>query len=237
MNKEFKKEIKKVIEENYSDVIDNGKDDKEHVEKLYNQVLSSIPSSTKKANQKHKNIIKRIAIITACVVVLFFSSIYLSNIPQAQAFRFNLESAFQKIFNNGQDIAEDEIPTKYYSSFAELDSKIANQLPRFNWIPNGFELQNIQMAYIQENVWIATFNYTNESDGYIGISIDPFSNKNGSGYLNNSKFQVVEINNIKVGISIDEPYNAVFFYQGSYLVSINTSVDKDSLIKIIQNMD
>jgi hypothetical protein len=236
MNKEFKKEIKKVIEENYSDVIDDGKNDKEHVEKLYDQTLASIPSSAKKANKKHKNIIKRVAIITACVIVLFVSSVYLSNIPQAQAFRFNLESAFQKIFNNGQDIADDGTLTKYYSNFDELDSEVAGQLPQFNWLPAGFELQKIQITDIDQNTFVATLDYSDQSDGYIGVSIAPFSEDAGAGYLNDSKFQIVEINGMKVGISIDQPYVAEFFSQGSYLVSINTSVDKDSLIKIIQNI-
>ncbi len=236
MNKEFKKEIKKIIEENYSDVIDDGKDDKEHVEKLYDQTLASIPSSVKKANKKHRRIIKRIAIIAACVVVLFVSSVYLSNIPQAQAFRFNLESAFQKIFNNGQDIADDETLTKYYSSFSELDSELANQLPQFNWLPAGFELQNIQITYLQKDFLMSSYEYSDETGGYIGISIEPFLEDAGAGYLDNSKFQIVEINGIKVGVSLDQPYVAEFFYQGSYLVSINTSVDRDSLIKIIQNI-
>ena len=235
MNKEFKKEIKKVIEENYSDLIDDGKDDKEHVEKLYNQVLNRIPSSVKKANKKHRNIIKRVSIIAACVVVLFFSSVCLSNIPQAQAFRFNLENSFQKIFNNGQDIADDGTLTKYYSNFSELDSEIAGRLPRFDWIPAGFELQKIQITNMDKNTFVATLDYSDQSNGYIGISIEPFSEDAGAGYLNNSKFELVEINGIKVGISIDQPYNAKFFYQGSYLVSINTNVDKNSLIKIIQN--
>jgi hypothetical protein len=234
-NDEFNKEIKKAIEDNYSNLIDDGVDDKEHVERLSEEFFNKISIRDQKY-KKRRTVLKHLSIIAASVVIIFFGTMYLAYIPQAQAFRFNIENAFNEIFNNGQDKVEDETITKYYSSYAEIDKDLADQLPYFNWLPEGFRLQGIQLTDVQGSVFAATINYNNGSNGYIDIAINPYSDSDGSGYINDSKFQIVEINNMKVGISSDEPYNAVFFYKGSYLVSINSSIDKDSLINLIKSI-
>jgi hypothetical protein len=237
MKRNLKKKLKTIIQENYSEIIDDGIDNKQHVEELFDKVLNSLPdTSSKDTARPQKKLHLRIAVIAVCACIVFFSSIILASNPEARAFTFNIQNAFNKILNIGNNEAGTTNITNYYSDFSEIEPVIANKLPKFDWMPEGYALKSIQISEFHDDIMTASISYIKNQSDYIDITINPYSDSDGYAYLNDSDYQLVEINNVQTAISIDRPYAAKFFYHGSFLVSISTSEDKDILINIIENI-
>ncbi len=237
MKRNLKKKLKTIIQENYSEIIDDGIDNKQHVEELFDKVINSLPdTSSKDTARPQKKLHLRIAVIAVCVCIVLFSSLILAYNPEASAFTFNIQNAFKKVLNSGNDEAGTNIITSYYSAFSEIEPVIANRLPKLDWIPEGYALKGIIIAEFHDDIVTASISYIKNKSDYIDITINPYSDSDGYAYLNDSDYQLVEINNVQTAISIDQPYASKIFYHGSFLISISTSEEKDILINIIENI-
>lgn len=198
----------------------------------------SEPLKEKKARKK---IFNRISIVAVCVLGFFIMIIVVPEIPQVQAFRFDVNKYFNQLFNPKEEIDENGNVTKHYSSVDQMNSDMGIELPTLNSIPEGFELIDINAQKdINNNFRTAHYNYKKDEasdDNFIDIGIIYFGNNTANSQFNSStEFDEYTVKNIKIAISKDEPYNAHFYYYNQYLISISTSLNKNDLLKLIENI-
>ncbi len=241
MNKIQKKYLEKILD-NYMDTpIDDDKLDGIY-SRIKNKLEENDPAQSKLFTKKkgRKSIFNRIGIVAACVIGFFILIIAVPSMPQVQAFRFDIEKNFYQLFHPTEEIYQDGIVAVHYSNIDEINKDLEIKLPKFNWIPEGLELSDISaLKDINNKFRTVNYNYTNASgEDIIDIGIIYFGDDIAHSQFNSSsEFYEYSFKDMKIALSKDSPYNAHFYYNNQYLVSVTTSLDKDNLLKFIENIE
>ena len=122
--------------------------------------------------------------------------------------------------------------------FDELEKKAPFKVPRPTWLPEGYELDYIDYRY-SEDFYYINYKYVckNDKSKYINISIatDARSNIEDSILVEYEKTEIGELEVIIMGSS-DAEWQAIYINEQGFEISITTLEDKETLLKLIENM-
>jgi hypothetical protein len=242
LNRKREKALSSILDDYMNAPIEDKK-----LDKLYSDIQKKVEiqsfTKTIQPEQKpvKKKILGKVGLVAVCIVGFFILIIAVPSIPQVQAFRFDVNKYFTQMFNPQDEIDQNGNITKHYSNIDQMGKDFDINLPKFNWVPTGFKLNDIKAQEdSNQNLLNVNLSYKkdNSSDDFIDIGMLYFRNYNAnSSFQSDSKFDQYTVNNVQIAVSKTSPYNAHFYYHDSFLISISTSADKDDLLKIISNIE
>lgn len=241
MENDFRKKMKKIIDENLDEFESggNGKEDAETARKLFEQFRGNLPAEENAKPRPKKKFPLFIPVAAAVLVGIFIGSFLFSDVPAARAFKTNVEQFFTSIFSPDTKIEEDGQQIDEYQSVEDLQKDLDFTLPQFTWIPEGYELSSVQKSKSFDGSIIVSIEYINADIkplSYIGISIKLIGSSEGdetSGLWSSRDYTLMEINDMSIAISSEEPYTAIFVYHNAQEITIMTDTNQETIEKLI----
>lgn len=243
MENDFRKKMKKIIDENLDEFESggNGKEDAETARKLFEQFRGNLPAEENAKPRPKKKFPLFIPVAAAVLVGIFIGSFLFSDVPAARAFKTNVEQFFTSIFSPDTKIEEDGQQIDEYQSVEDLQKDLDFTLPQFTWIPEGYELSSVQKMESPNAPTVISIEYSAphiKPIGYIVITVQLVSNSESSNSVfgTNNQYSFKEINGMQVAFSSEEPYSVLAIYHDIYTIMITTSNDIESLQKIVEGI-
>ncbi|WP_066685063.1 DUF4367 domain-containing protein [Christensenella intestinihominis] len=232
-----KKKIRKIFEKNIGVIIDDHSDNEENLRRISDNFEKIVFDKDQKSEtvRKWKYCFPIVAVIVVCVLI---GSFILADIPVVRALKSNIENYLQSVFNDNSSYSEDGQLVKNFDSLEKLYQNLGYTPLEFTWIPAGFELVSIQTTNDTNNNLGIFYEYIkSNTNQFISISIMPLSEVDGiSGFSYTDGYEKIKLGDMQVFLSKESPYNAILGYHGVYEIGINTDVEKQELLRLIEGI-
>ena len=196
------------------------------------------------AESRPKKMLRRMPRVAACVLVLFVASGSMAvwvNSESAHALKFSMEKTFHRISStlfstsesDDENYEEDRI-TISIDSMDDIQNAVdfMPDLPIPEYIPEGFELEELEVTKLMNGTYNVDYNFINEMQSEFSITSrfdtpDAISNV------------ISELEEIYVGDYVIYPWvdkytatHGVSFFMEDQLIDILGDIDQDNMIKI-----
>ncbi len=204
----------------------------------------------KPAKRKHHSALRRLSTIAACMLLLFVTSsgmaVWISS-DAAHAVKFSLEKTFHRIsgtFFSTDDGSETSVEENQISitvdSMDDIEDAVSfmPDLPVPEYIPEGFELEELTVVKYMDGEYEACYIFNNSSNVYTYI-ITTHSISSGDVDMG----LIGEIEKIKVNqydiYYYEDPYTktrGVSFLMNKQLIGVKGNIDRSMMISIAKNI-
>ena len=198
--------------------------------------------------KKDHRFLYRFGTVAVCVILIFVTSSGMAvwmNSEAAHAMKFNLEKTFHRITdgffstdeNESAETSENEISITI-DSMDDIDDAIAfmPDLPVPEYIPEGFELEELEVSKFVNGNYMAEYIYNNQNEIFL-ISSRSISEDNIlAGVMNDS--ETINLNNFTIYYYEDNytKENGASFILSSQLIAISGGLERDDMISIAENI-
>ena len=204
----------------------------------------------KPAKRKHHSALRRLSTIAACMLLLFVTSsgmaVWISS-DAAHAVKFSLEKTFHRIsgtFFSTDDGSETSVEENQISitidSMGDIEDAVSfmPDLPVPEYIPEGFELEELTVVKYMDGSYWAEYNFRNIStNSRIMISIYTIKDQEATAGLI-SETKEFPIGDYMAYYCFDE-YTSSYglnVLMGKQLVGITGDIDQEIMKRIAQNI-
>lgn len=199
--------------------------------------------------KKDHRFLYRFGTVAVCVILIFVTSSGMAvwmNSEAAHAMKFNLEKTFHRITdgffstdeNESAETSENEISITI-DSMDDIDDAIAfmPDLPVPEYIPEGFELEELKVSKFMNGSYAVNYVYNNEDDAYLMITSKQ-TDENGAHAGLTMASKVIQSGKRDIHYYEDSYTNTnnASFLMNNQLIDIAGNIDQIEMIKIAEKI-
>lgn len=200
--------------------------------------------------KKDHRFLYRFGTVAVCVILIFVTSSGMAvwmNSEAAHAMKFNLEKTFHRITdgffstdeNESAETSENEISITI-DSMDDIDDAIAfmPDLPVPEYIPEGFELEELKVSKFVNGGNTAQYNFVGENNKTMIINISNIESSDSDAGIMMESEEIVLSDRV-IYYYNDNYFDAcgISFIQKTQFIEIKSNVDKNTIIEIASNIN
>ena len=180
----------------------------------------------------------KIALSIGVLAVLFITFFLIIDTPAVSIYKEFMWRRMNALLNDHERSETVETRVVEDIGFEKLQKEVPFKVPKPDWLPEGYEVDYVDYRY-SEDFYYIIYKYVckNDNSKYINISIttDAHSNIEDSILVEYEKTKIGELKVIVMGSSNVE-WQAIYINEQGLEIFITTMEDKETLLKIIENM-
>jgi predicted restriction endonuclease len=192
----------------------------------------------KASTKKKMPIWRKISISIGALVIFFITFFLIIDTSAISGYKIFMWERMNTLLNDSNRMDDPGMRVDGDVKFEELEMKVSFKLPKPNWLPKNYELENIDYSYSGDlHTFTYKYVYKDNDSKYISIFVMTKARPN----LENTiavDYEIVEVGELKVIImgSSDAEWQAIYINEQGFEIAITTLEDKETLLKIIENM-
>lgn len=227
MNKEKSERVEQLFDEYADELYAQDMAENPHI---YDHMIENFMHRVEEKDikpQKHWSFVKRFGVCAASIVLILAIAVVVVDIPAVRAFKSGVEESVASIFGVRDKEGQ-------YESLEQLNEKRGINLPLLHYVPDGYA-QVGEVTYSEFSGFLAINVAYESDDGYISVLIEGLPDAAASDFVKLDDYEYIEDENKIIALSQKPPYNAEV-YMGMYKYSIDGSLSKEELLKVIENI-
>ncbi len=189
-------------------------------------------------NKKSLSIQNKLFIAVGSTVVLFITVFLLRDTFFVSSYRLFMKKTVNHIFSTSERYDNEDGRIVESKDFVLIDKNIPFKVERPQWLPEGYVLEYTEYVYYEGDNYNITYKFNNENDKtkYMEFHISSSVIIKKRDFCVEFQEILVNDNNVFVTEYDDIYYSAQYMNNQGFAVSIGGTIDKETLIKIIENM-
>ena len=196
--------------------------------------------SSKKNTQKSKGVIIKIIIVILSLFIMAIAAFFLNDTPFISKYMLSIRQTYSEIVNRFID--DPNITTQTYQrlNLQEMQEIVPFSVPTPKWIPKEYEFSDAHVSdFGMNNFWIS-YNYKNAADEQINFDVHSRDLGQHNILVNVDEIEIKGMKVLLLEIPTDKgymKYSCMYKDNQGLLINIGHLDKKETLIKIIENLD
>lgn len=218
---------------------------KEHKDELselgpdFDKIERKVRAKYQKKRIKHRRtlFLRLCACILAALVALNGFLIVADTRP-AQAYRTEIRKLFFNLFNDKTQLNTEAEIIRTSKEIENVQDSVPFKIPVPQWVPVGYTFQKITISHDSDSISYVKMHYSNGQDDLVMIISNDIELSNTIPSQGEGNYEQVNIDGNEVFIVMldkngDSYYKCIFYNKQGLCIHINCSLDKQSLLDFI----